>query len=292
VICVSDIHGELDLFKRLLEKIRYNESDLLILLGDLYTKGTQCHETLRFCMALDENPDVHILRGNCDWVEDYLTPREARWLEGLPDILESGDYVFVHSGLESLDLAAHRPAIHTKYNNFLETAPAFGKWVVAGHWPTVMYRHEIPCYNPIICEAKNIIAIDGGMNKPDVGQLNAFIIEDGRFSHTYADKYPLYRVEKAQEASGGTISITWNDRFVKIVEDGEKLCRVAHLQTGAVITVPKSQVWTDPSGAAAVCDMATDYHLPVSAGDEVSLLEAFPDRIFARKDGVSGWVKI
>jgi predicted MPP superfamily phosphohydrolase len=124
IICISDVHGELDLFKRLLEKVEYIADDILILPGDLYTKGTQCHETLKFLIALDQNPNVHMLRGNCDWVEDYLSPQEARWLEDLPDIIDAGTYIFVHSGLASLDLAAHRPAIDVKYNNFLENAPA------------------------------------------------------------------------------------------------------------------------------------------------------------------------
>ncbi|MCL2605064.1 MAG: metallophosphoesterase [Defluviitaleaceae bacterium] len=302
--CISDIHGEPDLFKQLLDKINYQPGDTLFILGDLYTKGSQCHETLKYLMEFEKNGNIHILRGNCDWVEDYLSPTEREWLENLPDIIDAsagpasfGGYIFVHSGLESPDLASHKPATVKKYDNFLETATAFeewpfSQWVVVGHWPVAMYCHGIPCSNPIVDEKRKIISIDGGhCNKPD-GQLNAFIIENGKFSFESVDKHPIQRIEKAQRASGGNLSITWLDRFVEMVEDGEKLCRVKHLKTGTILTVPKSQVWMDDQNRTVICDMATDYYLPVSAGDTVSVVEAFPDRIFAKKDGISGWIML
>jgi hypothetical protein len=292
IICISDIHGELGLFKRLLEKVNYNANDVLVLLGDLYTKGTQCHETLKYLIALSQNKNVHPLRGNTDWVEDYLSPQEALWLENLPDIIDAGDYIFVHSGLESPDLAAHRPAMHKKYNTFMETAPAFDRWVIAGHWPTAMYCHQIPNANPIINHEKKIIAIDGGNVLKFDGQLNALIIHNNQFSFESVDNLPTHRIIKPQEASGGHLSITWNDRFIEIIEDGEKLCRIKHLESNTLLTVPKSQIWTDSNNNTVICDGATDYHLPVNEGDEVSVVEAFPDRIFAKKDGVSGWIKI
>jgi hypothetical protein len=155
-----------------------------------------------------------------------------------------------------------------------------------------MYCHQIPCNNPIINEAKKIIAIDGGYcNKPD-GQLNAFIIQNNQFYFTYVDKHPLHRIEKPQAASGGTLAVTFLDRAIEILQDGEKLCQVKHLKTGKTLTVPKSRIWTEPNNPPAVCDMATDYHLPVNIGDEVSLIESFDDRLFVKMDGVSGWVRL
>lgn len=37
--CLSDIHGEYELFMRLLEKIKYSDSDNLIICGDVIDKG-------------------------------------------------------------------------------------------------------------------------------------------------------------------------------------------------------------------------------------------------------------
>ncbi|MCL2703457.1 MAG: metallophosphoesterase [Defluviitaleaceae bacterium] len=294
VICVSDIHGELDLFKTLLDNTGFCDDDILVLLGDLYTKGSQCREAFKFCVELSEKPNVHILRGNADWGgDDFLSERENRWLDDLPDIIDSEEFTFVHSGLNSNKLDEHKAATCEKYDNFMETAPVFDKWVVVGHWPVAMYCHNIPNSNPIVNKEKRIIAIDGGNVLKTDGQLNAFIIRDGRFSHVSADSLPIYKIAKAQEESGGSLSVTWLDRFVEVTEERGQLCYVKHLQTSEILVVPKSQIWADRNnGKTCICDMATNYHLPCTVGDTVSLVEAFPDRIYAKKDGVSGWIRI
>jgi len=288
VICISDIHGELGLLKRLLSKVGFCNDDFLILLGDLYTKGSQCHETLKFCIGICNNPNVFALRGNADWKCDYLSEDEAGWLDNLPHIIDAGDYVFVHSGLSSNYFCNPESELYLKYNNFMESASKFNKWVIVGHWPVSMYC-KILCSNPIINEQKKIISIDGGNVIKADGQLNAFIIEDGRFSFEYVDNLPDYTVKKSHKESGGNFSVTWLDRFVEIIEDGERLCRVKHLATGKIITVPKSQIWID-NDKFCCCDMATDYYLPCNAGDIVSIVEEFDDRLFIKYKGVSGWL--
>jgi len=283
VICISDIHGEIELFKALLNKVNFNEADVLILLGDLYLKGSKPHDTLKYCMELGEKPNVHILKGNCDIGEE-------QWLTDLPDIIETDKFIFSHSGLSSENLHEQQSALSKKFDNFLETAPAFRKWIVVGHWPVAMFCHDFPRHNPIINEDKRIIAIDGGnVLKPD-GQLNTFIIHGDQFSHEYVDKLPEIIIKKDQTESAGGLSITWLDRFVEIVEDTAPLCHVKHLQTGRILTVPKSQIWTDMQGRVCICDLATDHLLPVKAGDVVKLVEAFDDRIFAKVGDVSGWI--
>ena len=292
-ICISDIHGEITLFKTLLAKVGFCDADMLILLGDLYLKGTKPHETLKYCMELGKKPNVHILKGNCDWGgDDYLNQQEVQWLADLPDIIDGGDFIFVHSGLFPGSLEEQPSATSAKYDNFMEAAPAFDKWIVTGHWPVAMYCHDFPRHSPIVDADKRIITIDGGnVIKPD-GQLNAFIIQNGSFSYEFVDNLPEITAEKDQEGPEGSLSLTWLDRFVEITEDTEPLCRVRHLQTGRILTVPKSRVWTDPQGRTCICDLATDHHLTLKAGDTIKLVEAFPDRIFAKARGVSGWIML
>jgi len=294
IISISDIHGELDLFKRLLEKVNFNADDILILPGDLYTKGSQNHETLKFLMKFCTQENVFPLRGNCDRILSYLSSSEVEWLENLPDIIDAGEYVFVHSGVDAGDLSTQRPAMQKKFQNFMETAPAFDRWLIVGHWPVGLYCHQIPCANPIINEEKRIISIDGGhCNKPE-GQLNAFIIRKqangDAFSFVSVDKHPLYEIKKSQAVSGGTISITYVDRQVEVLSKGDALSRVKHLKTNAELIVPTERLWIDKSGSIVICDMATDYFMPVEAGEMVGLVAAFEDRVYVKKDGVSGWV--
>lgn len=66
VFAVSDVHGNLDYLKGLLEKISFSTQDILILLGDLIEKGPQSIETLQYVIQLCKTHSVHVLRGNCD----------------------------------------------------------------------------------------------------------------------------------------------------------------------------------------------------------------------------------
>lgn len=66
VFAVSDVHGNLDYLKGLLNKISFTTDDILILLGDLIEKGPQSIETLQYIMELCKNHTVYVLRGNCD----------------------------------------------------------------------------------------------------------------------------------------------------------------------------------------------------------------------------------
>lgn len=66
IIIISDIHGNLNLFKRLLSEVAYSENDILILLGDLIEKGTKNIETLQYIMQLSQEREVYVVKGNCD----------------------------------------------------------------------------------------------------------------------------------------------------------------------------------------------------------------------------------
>lgn len=39
IYCVSDIHGELDKFERMLKLIRFSDSDHLYIIGDVIDRG-------------------------------------------------------------------------------------------------------------------------------------------------------------------------------------------------------------------------------------------------------------
>lgn len=66
VFAVSDVHGNLDYLKGLLNKISFTTDDVLIFLGDLIEKGPHSLETLQHVMQLCKTHTVHVLRGNCD----------------------------------------------------------------------------------------------------------------------------------------------------------------------------------------------------------------------------------
>lgn len=292
VICISDIHGNLDLFKRLLDKIDYSNGDILILLGDLYTKGDKCHETLKYIIEMSCKPGVYILRGNCDGIKEYVTEDEKLWLNSLPHILESEEYIFVHGGITSNNLEEQDAAACMKNDAFMEKGLKFKKFVITGHWPTVNYTHRIPCHNPIVDGESRIISIDGGTVLKGAGQLNAFIICGKAFSFEYIDALPIIKIHKAQAVSGGSLNITWFDRFVEVFEEGETFSLYKHLKTGKILLLPNRLVWTDKDGNLCQCDNGTDYYLPVEEGEAVSLVDSFEGKILAKKNGTVGWINI
>ena len=50
---ISDIHGEYELFCRLLDKIKFSDNDVLIVLGDMIDKGNESIRVLKKIYPLD-----------------------------------------------------------------------------------------------------------------------------------------------------------------------------------------------------------------------------------------------
>lgn len=67
IIVISDIHGQIDILKKLLKKVSYTpQRDYLMLLGDFAQKGKYPLETLRYIIELSKIDKVYALLGNCD----------------------------------------------------------------------------------------------------------------------------------------------------------------------------------------------------------------------------------
>ena len=121
----SDIHGEYDLFSRLLEKIRLSSSDTVYVLGDVIDKGERSLKTLRL---VAEMPNVKMILGNHEEmflkyyrslmaeksdfdlilerlrayfpVDGNLLDFELMdFLEALPYYIKEKDFICVHAGL-------------------------------------------------------------------------------------------------------------------------------------------------------------------------------------------------
>ena len=68
-IVISDLHANLQLFKRLLTKLRYTSEDYLFINGDLCEKGPASLEVIDYVRGMyEESTNVFITKGNCDVV--------------------------------------------------------------------------------------------------------------------------------------------------------------------------------------------------------------------------------
>ncbi|MBZ9688441.1 metallophosphoesterase [Clostridium estertheticum] len=224
MIAISDIHGNLNLFQMLLEKVFYTQHDILFLVGDLIEKGNMSLKTLRYIIELAKINEVYIVSGNHDTIwEDIKNQKddenllrymilqknsilnemcyelsievneksdikyikkqimknfscEIEWLEQLPHIIETQNFIFAHAGITSENLEEQDASKVMKNDAFLEQGLVFSKYVIVGHWPTANYGREKGCCNPIIKKEQKIISIDGENIIKTEGQLNALII--------------------------------------------------------------------------------------------------------------------
>lgn len=162
---MSDIHGEMDRFDAMLEKIKFTEGDSLYILGDVVDRGPHGVTLLRRIMK-EEN--VHMLLGNHEhMLLNYFSPNATetdyrRWnrngngptlnelarlrsramnellwyVESLPVHIELNvegrDYYLVHGfpGRTLHDEVWGRPAFDTPN-------PLPGKQVIVGHTPVL-----------------------------------------------------------------------------------------------------------------------------------------------------------
>ena len=220
-------------------------------------------------------------------------PEEYAFLMGLPVILESDRYIFVHGGVPREDgLESLEDWACMKNDDFLSQGHSFrNKWCIVGHWPTTLYRKEYPCANPLVSGDRQIVSIDGGCGIKRDGQLNALHVphepEEGRFAWTCYDPLPTAVARDAQAPSPHCVNIHFGDNALKILERGEEFTSCVHIATGQKIDVLNCDLWENERGV--FCEDSTDYLLPVQPGDVLSVVQKTSRGYLAKKDGVTGW---
>lgn len=170
IYCISDIHGEYELFCRLLDKVRFGGGDTLFVLGDMIDKGTQ---SLRLARAVLSMPDAAVIAGNheydlvkiyraradeygdaeaaADTLRAYFPGEEklmdvglAERLAALPYFLRTKDMLCVHAGVPlSADggilppeRASREQLVYDRVFKEPSVRPKDSPCVVFGHTPT------------------------------------------------------------------------------------------------------------------------------------------------------------
>ena len=167
---VSDIHGEYDLFMRLLEKLNFSEGDVLYVCGDIIEKGKHSIKLARYISRM---PNARCIAGNHEYAflkyywalmeqspEDFdgvletlkkyfpddgglLDWELVDWFESLPYYIEEEDFICVHAGVpldaghHILPLGQATPEQLVYDRNFKEPDVVVegGKCVFYGHTP-------------------------------------------------------------------------------------------------------------------------------------------------------------
>lgn len=169
--CVSDIHGEYELFLRLLDKINFSDSDRLIICGDIIDKG---RDSVRLAQYIFGMPNAECIAGNHEYaflkfywalmqqasdnfdavlkrLQDYF-PYDGKLLdwdtvdtfETFPFYLEEKDFICVHAGLPldregailPMERASREQLVYDRAFKDENILPKGGKCVLFGHTPT------------------------------------------------------------------------------------------------------------------------------------------------------------
>ena len=78
---------------------------------------------------------------------------ELAFLEAMPEILLTPDYLFVHGGVAD---EAHLEGLDAwkcmKNDDFLSQGHSFRRWCIVGHWPVTLYHPHVPSAAPLLAE--------------------------------------------------------------------------------------------------------------------------------------------
>lgn len=217
---------------------------------------------------------------------------ELDFLRSMPHVLETKDYTFIHGGLRPDDGTVWDSWNLMKNDYYMNNPIPNGKWQIVGHTPVVLYNENITDANPRIDAKNKVIGIDGGCVLKDDGQLNALIIPYAgceSFSWDYYDPFPSARVAERQEASERSIYIRWGDNEVEVLSEGEEFSRCRHLRTGYELDILNSNLRYEKG--KLVTNDCTDYELPLSPGDEISVVAVTGRGIQCKHKGISGWYR-
>jgi predicted phosphodiesterase len=336
ILVISDIHGNLDLFKSLLKKAKYEpKEDYLFILGDFVEKGPQSLDTLHYIMELNEYPKCYVLEGNCEIIlknmydrqnehdfnyfrnnprtllhemcmqsnidlnqditlkevlhklkQDYS--KEYDFLESLPTVIETEDYVFVHAGIP--DFESNDSLDYLRLNEFSNVCKRQKKLTIVGHYPAVNYSNKYLSYKPHFNLAKNVISIDGGNIVKSAGQLNILTIHKKEISFLYLDNLKKYTVKDDQIVNTqDSFVINYHFQEVIIKEDlGEfKYCLSEY--KNRALKIPSAFIH-NTNGKSYTYD-TTNYKHTVYVGDTVSLYYKTSKLSLVKFQGVLGWIK-
>lgn len=268
------------------EDIKYEIDDENLLKYMILRKNSilneMCNELL---IEVNEKSDIKYIKEQIRQNFSY----ELNWLEQLPHIIETENFIFVHAGITSENLEEQKVNEVISRGAFMKEGLAFSKYVIVGHWPTANYGKEKSCCNPIISKEQRIISIDGGNMIKSEGQLNAFIINGENFDFTAVDDFPKGRIIEEQRSNSNTIQISWSDSAIEVLKEGEEFSYCRHKSSKHKLWIKNDRIFKTKDGIR--CSDSTDYFVSVKKGDVVSILEKNSKQTLVKKDGTIGWVE-
>ena len=165
--CISDIHGEYELFIKLLKKINFSFNDHMIILGDIIDKGNSSIKLLNFIFNM---PNINVVLGNHEYEfikyykflerkNDLTIDKLQTYFEDETDIIEMNvinkildlplyiekeNVIYTHAGVKldnnnqivDLNKTEKEYFVYNREFKNEDIIPNSNKCVIYGHTPT------------------------------------------------------------------------------------------------------------------------------------------------------------
>ena len=143
---ISDIHGQYDMFIELLDKIQFQNTDTLYILGDILDRGPHPIKNL---MKLMEMPNVICIVGN----HEYMA------LECLEFLMKE----ITDMSIEELDETMLDNLVTWQYNGSKSTIDEFRKLDTEGKMGVIDFIKELLIYEEISVGDKDYLLVHAGL---------------------------------------------------------------------------------------------------------------------------------
>ncbi len=175
VYVISDIHGCYKEYKSLLNKIHFNDSDELFVLGDVVDRGP---EPMKVLMDMMMRPNVYPILGN----HDFMALKVLRKLN--VEITEEN----AENHLSDQDIMNY---MHWMQNGGKITAEQFRQLDKNQKEDILDYFHEFHLYEEVRCHEKTYILVHGGIdNFSEHKKLEEYDLKDIIFCRAdYGKRY-------------------------------------------------------------------------------------------------------
>ncbi|MEK3979329.1 metallophosphoesterase [Psychrobacillus sp. FSL K6-2836] len=220
---------------------------------------------------------------------------EIEWIESLPVAYETEDFIVIHAGIEKKGNwreTTEEVALYTQ--EFYNQEHQEEKIVIVGHWPVVNYREtQISSHNPLIDLDKRVIALDGGNQIKKDGQLNALIIQKGKYTYTYVDELTNeMTVQKEYNDSMNRVgTVTYPNYDLQVIRQEEYFALCENTNLGIEQWIKNEYLLSDNESTRAKTDLSTTF-LSVKQGEKVSVIDQECEGyvLVKRENGEVGWI--
>lgn len=221
-----------------------------------------------------------------------LYEREIAFVCAMPHIIETEHFLFAHAQVYPGKLEDMNPNEVIRADAFLDKGFSFDKHVFVGYWPVMLYNRYRRDANPYIVHKRKIVCMNGAISQKRDGQLNAVILHRDdpdirKAEFVYEDALPKGRILNSQPAGEFAHSVETPDNVVIPLRVVDDFTYCKQDKTDRNFWIPTSFL-TEKDGVV-YSDAITDYQIPVTFGDVVSVIATTSRGYLIKKDGITGW---